>query len=559
MMPGDPLIGKTLGGRYEVLATIGSGGMATVYRARELALDRLVALKVLRPASEGEPIPGLADRFAVEAKVTAQLRHPNTVTLYDYGTLEGVPFMALELLEGLTLQQVMLRDRRLSWTRALSIGAQVARALREAHTLGLVHRDLKPSNIMLLSEGALGERVKLLDFGLVKSMGSTDALEASAPPEMTDKSLVLGSPPYMAPEQIRRVADPRGDVYSLGAVLYAAMAGRPPFVADKSFELIMKHLHDAPPELSSLVEVPPVVNAVVMRCLEKAPECRFQSMEELLVSMHHTVNGLGFGGLLVTERRSFGLPSPISGLHPVPARTPPLREPPALASGPMRTTTTPLQNPVARRTSTPAQSPAATPALVRTNTPLQSPATPRSTPLQSAMAPRITPRDSPAAPRRLTPGPVPARVSPKTPLQNPAAPRAMSARRVPAPSPPWTRLALSAALGLSGAGGGAFLAWLVLSPQAAQVRAPAHLPSVTVEPSPAAAAVPTTATPIPSPALPQVQPPALAAPPEGANAAVEAMLRPPPEARTPSTTRPPPSPGAQAAPAAYRADPYQAR
>lgn len=314
----DPLIGKTFSGRFEIVASIGAGGMGRIYRAIERRLDRAVALKVLRPRFDKDSDPSYASRFFFEAQMTAKLRHPNTVTLYDYGrSEEGIYFMALELLEGSTLQQTLVKEGPLSWPRAMAIGSQVARSLREAHQLGLVHRDLKPSNIMLLPEGPLGDRVKVVDFGLVKPITSSSAArQAPASIEITDEGVVLGSPLYMAPEQARKVIDPRGDVYSLGAVLFAIISGRTPFVGKRPFDLMMKHMHEQPPELRSLVDIPPLVNALVMRCLEKAPEARFQNMDELLVAMHQAVNGLGFGGLFVTQR-----PGP---WHSDPARKRPL-------------------------------------------------------------------------------------------------------------------------------------------------------------------------------------------------------------------------------------------
>ena len=296
----DPLIGKVLNGRFEIVAPIASGGMGQIYRAIQRPLDRVVALKVLNPNFDGSKDPNFEERFFLEALTTAKLRHPNTITLYDYGRSdEGIYFMALELVEGRTLQQILVQDGPMSWPRALCIGAQVARALREAHELGVVHRDLKPGNIMLVSEGPLGDRVKLLDFGLVKSIPLADA-PAEAPLDLTEASVVLGSPLYMAPEQAKKKIDARSDIYSLGAVMYAAMAGRTPFLGKKPFELMLKHLHEKPPELSRFADVPGAVNELVMRCLAKIPEMRFQNADALLLAMHQALSEQGIAGLFLT-------------------------------------------------------------------------------------------------------------------------------------------------------------------------------------------------------------------------------------------------------------------
>jgi eukaryotic-like serine/threonine-protein kinase len=286
----DSLVGTVLAGRYEIIARIGAGGMGRIYRAAQRSLDRLVALKVLNPSFASTGDPNFEERFFLEASMTARLRHANTVTIYDYGRSEGgLYFMALELLEGQTLKELLARGP-ISWPRALAIGAQVAGSLREAHRLGLVHRDLKPANIMLLEEGRLGDRVKLLDFGLVKHLAP---LAAEGQETLTAAGVVLGSPLYMAPEQTRAATDLRGDLYALGAVLFSAIAGRPPFLGNGPLQLMLKHQREAPPLLSALISVPESVNTLVMKCLEKAPEDRFQNADELLLAIRKALNDEG--------------------------------------------------------------------------------------------------------------------------------------------------------------------------------------------------------------------------------------------------------------------------
>ncbi len=286
---GDTLIGRTLNGRFSITDAIGAGGMGKVYKAMQAPLDRVVALKVLDPSFPSTKDPGFQQRFLREASLTSKLRHPNTVTVIDYGqTDDGIYYIAMEYLEGRTLAQVLTQTGPLPWSRVIAITQQVCRSLREAHSLGIIHRDLKPANIMLLNE-ADQDLVKVLDFGLVKSIGAPGEGELAVPnPEITQSGTFLGSPLYMAPEQARNVADARSDIYSLGVVMYQMLQGRPPFVARDHLELIFSHYKEPPPPFSSLrphVPVPQEIEAVVMRCLEKDPARRYQSMDEMLEAM----------------------------------------------------------------------------------------------------------------------------------------------------------------------------------------------------------------------------------------------------------------------------------
>ena len=308
----DPLIGKVLNGRFRVVDRIGAGGMGRVYKAVQEPIDRLVALKVLNPRYDGQKDPGFERRFFLEASMTAKLKHPNTITVHDYGrTDDGIYYIAMEYLEGETLQSV-LRRGPIAWPRALAIGGQIARSLREAHKLGMVHRDLKPANIMILSaEGTAGDLVKVLDFGLVKSfLGEKDAPapeedeEAALENEsLTQEGVLLGSPLYMAPEQARREADGRTDIYALGTVLFQCIAGRTPFQGRESIDILVKQVRETPPQLRQFAaKVPQEVNDLVMHCLEKSPDARFQSMEELLEAMRVALDGHGMSGTFIDPR-----------------------------------------------------------------------------------------------------------------------------------------------------------------------------------------------------------------------------------------------------------------
>ena len=308
----DPLIGQVLSGRFEIVAPLGVGGMGRVYKAVQRPLGREVALKVLNPRYDGTRDPGFERRFFLEASMTSKLKHPNTITVHDYGrTDDGIYYIAMEYIEGDTLQKVLAENGRLPWARALFVAGQVARSLREAHKLGLVHRDLKPANVMLQTEGTGGDTVKVLNFGLVKSFTPEKPKEDGDEVDrtgLTQAGVLLGSPLYMAPEQARGEADPRTDIYSLGIVMFQTMAGRPPFVSKESIDVIVKHIREKPPELRSMVpEVPVDVNALVMKCLEKEPAARFQSMDELLEAMRTATSGQGLSGAFADPRTASGI------------------------------------------------------------------------------------------------------------------------------------------------------------------------------------------------------------------------------------------------------------
>jgi len=301
---GDPLLGRVLNDKFRIVEVLGAGGMGRVYKAVQSPLERMVALKVLNPQySEGKD-PGFQKRFFMEAAVTSKLRHPNTVTIFDYGkTDDGVLYIAMEYLEGQTLAHLLANAGALPWLRALNVAQQVARSLREAHRVGLIHRDLKPANIMVLAQEDDHDLVKVLDFGLVKSFlpdrdGPQDV-------EITQAGVILGSPLYMAPEQARNVSDPRSDVYSLGVVMFQMMLGRPPFTAPQSIDVIFKHINEAPPSFTSIWathDVPRDVETLVMRCLNKRPEERFQSMDEMLEAIRRCASAAGHSGVFSAPR-----------------------------------------------------------------------------------------------------------------------------------------------------------------------------------------------------------------------------------------------------------------
>jgi formylglycine-generating enzyme required for sulfatase activity/tRNA A-37 threonylcarbamoyl transferase component Bud32 len=257
-------------GKYELLEEIGRGGFAVVYKARDIELDRVIALKVLKPYWTDEP--GFVTRFRREARVAARLRHPNIVTVHETGEAEGRLYIAMEYLPGRTLRRFLEAEGMLSLERALPILEQVADALDYAHAQGVVHRDVKPSNVVV-EETERGMRATLMDFGLVKAMAESAAL--------TSQGTLLGSPEYMAPEQAdpNRAAEigPATDRYALGIVAYQMLTGRVPFPGNTSATL-NAHLNLEPPEPQTICQdLSPEVAATLLKMLAKPPGDRFAS------------------------------------------------------------------------------------------------------------------------------------------------------------------------------------------------------------------------------------------------------------------------------------------
>ena len=263
-------------GQYRLREKIGQGGMGAVYRATHALLRRDTALKVLLP----DRVEGAgSSRFEREVKLTAQLTHPHTVAIFDYGrTPDGVFYYAMEYLDGGDLERVVEYAGPLPPARAVWILEQLCGALWEAHAMGLIHRDVKPSNVILCERGREGDFAKICDFGLVKD------LNASEDVALTNENALTGTPLYMAPEGIvsPQAVDARSDLYSLGALAHFLLTGAPVFTGKNMVEVCAAHLHQPPtaPSLSR-PDVPPELDAIVLRCLEKRAEARFASALEL--------------------------------------------------------------------------------------------------------------------------------------------------------------------------------------------------------------------------------------------------------------------------------------
>jgi eukaryotic-like serine/threonine-protein kinase len=255
--------GLVLAGRYEILAPLGRGGMAHVYRARHRGLDREVALKIIRARSDDATF---GERFAREARTAARLDHPGCIRVIDSGSAGGVRFLAMELLPGPSLRIDLDRDGAFDGDQVIPIARQLLDALAHAHDRGVLHRDVKPENVVWAD--ADHTRVVLIDFGLSR-------LEEDAP--LTATGACVGSPSYLAPERLRQLAyDGRADLYALGILLYELLAGERPFSGKSSLAIARKHLEEPPPPLAERrPDLPPALIALVDRALAKEPAERF--------------------------------------------------------------------------------------------------------------------------------------------------------------------------------------------------------------------------------------------------------------------------------------------
>jgi tRNA A-37 threonylcarbamoyl transferase component Bud32 len=291
-------IGQIIG-NHRVISLIGQGGMGAVYLAEHTILGRRAAIKILLP--ELSHNPELVQRFFVEARATAQLRHPAFVEVFDSGTLpDGSAYLAMEHLTGETLGERLSHQKSLPLPEALGLAREIAAGVGHAHRHGIVHRDLKPDNVFLATGGEGGGlRIKVLDFGIAKLTADPNASGGSR----TRTGMILGTPLFMAPEQCRGAGsvalDQRVDVYALGCILHLMLAGEPPFPLEGFGEIISAHLSTPPPPLRSRAPgVPPTVEALVLRMLAKRPEDRPASMEALIAELDPL---MAKGGTVVLE------------------------------------------------------------------------------------------------------------------------------------------------------------------------------------------------------------------------------------------------------------------
>ena len=279
MMRAGPMIEQI--GKYKILEKIGEGAMGEVYKAHDPVLNRFVAIKTI--SAELGADDTLRKRFEREAQSAARLNHPNIITVFDYGEEQGKIYMAMELLDGSDMKQAIARRAPLSLDDKLSIVDQVAEGLAFAHAHDIVHRDLKPANVHLLSNG----QAKIMDFGLARLGGS----------EMTRVGMVMGTPHYMSPEQVRgERADARSDVFALGCVFYELLTYRKPFDADSMHSVLFKVMQEEPPPVHDLAPgVPPVLAQVVERAMAKDASQRFQNASEFRSALHRAMQAVAAG------------------------------------------------------------------------------------------------------------------------------------------------------------------------------------------------------------------------------------------------------------------------
>ena len=266
--------GIVLGKRYEVLSKIGAGGMADVYKGRDLMLNRNVAIKVLK--KEFRVDESFVEKFRSEAQAAAGLTNPNIVNVYDVGEDRGLNYMVMELVEGITLKEYIHKKGKISYKETISIAIQICQGIGAAHAAGIIHRDIKPQNIIISQEG----KVKVTDFGIAKAMSSN-----------TTSSTVMGSVHYTSPEQAKgRYSDMRSDIYSMGITLYEMVTGDVPFDGDSAVNVAMKHLQEELPLPSDIVpDIPYSLEQIILKCTLKNAQRRYPNTQSLIADLKHSL------------------------------------------------------------------------------------------------------------------------------------------------------------------------------------------------------------------------------------------------------------------------------
>jgi len=319
----DKYLGTVLDGRYELLEILGTGGMAVVYKARDNRLNRLVALKILK-----EDLALDSDfrrRFKTESQAVAMLSSPNIVAVYDVGESDGVEYIVMELIEGITLKQYMNRKGKLNWKESLHFATQIAKALSHAHSRGIIHRDIKPHNIMILKDGS----VKVADFGIARLQGNKSST-------LTQEA--LGSVHYISPEQAKGAqVDARSDIYSVGVVLYEMLTSRLPFEGDNAVSVAIQHISSVPLSPREInYEIPPGLESITMKAMNPDPNLRYQTADEMLRDFEEFRKNpnmlFAYGGAAAAGYAAGGMtpPPPVAPppVAPPPRRPPERREPP---------------------------------------------------------------------------------------------------------------------------------------------------------------------------------------------------------------------------------------
>lgn len=290
-------IGMIIGDRYEILEKIGTGGMSDVYKAKDHKLNRFVAVKVLK--QEFSENANFVSKFRIEAQAAAGLMHPNVVNVYDVGEEEGIYYIVMELVEGITLKKYIEKKARLSVKEAISIAIQISMGIEAAHNNHIIHRDIKPQNVIISKEG----KVKVTDFGIAKAATSN-----------TITSNVMGSVHYTSPEQARGgYSDEKSDIYSLGITMFEMLTGRVPFNGETTVAIAIKHIQEEMPSPREYVsEIPISVEQIVYKCCQKSPDRRYQSMGELITDLKRSLMNPDEDFVRVTEPEEDGATKAIS-------------------------------------------------------------------------------------------------------------------------------------------------------------------------------------------------------------------------------------------------------
>jgi serine/threonine-protein kinase len=287
------MIGRIFLGRYEAVRLLGEGGMGKVYLARQLDLGRQVVIKVMHDHVAAEP--KFRDRFQRETLLMARFAHPYAVTLYDASLTDG-PCIVMEYIRGVNLESLLQKNGRFTPARVSRLVGQLCEVLQAAHDQGLIHRDLKPANLMVVDPDSPREKIKVMDFGLAKMVDA----EADAGYRASSAEFAVGTPGYICPEQVKGdPVDHRGDIYSVGVMMYELLTGRLPFVGPSSMDLMLAHATEMPPRFNTLnlpVVIPEPIEAVVFLCLEKSPDERPQTAREL-AELYETAVSLDSSGL----------------------------------------------------------------------------------------------------------------------------------------------------------------------------------------------------------------------------------------------------------------------
>lgn len=294
------MIGRVFLGRYEALRLLGEGGMGKVYLARQLDLGRQVVIKVMHDHVASEP--KFRDRFQRETLLMARFTHPYAVTLYDASLTDG-PCIVMEYIRGVNLESLLQKNKRLTPARVGRLISQLCEVLQAAHDQQLIHRDLKPANLMVVDHDSPREKIKVMDFGLAKLVDQQAATEYRS----SSADFAVGTPGYICPEQVKGdPVDHRGDLYSVGVMIYELLTGRLPFIGPSSMDLMLAHATEMPPRFADLglpVAIPEPVEAVVFLCLEKDPAERPQTAREL-AELYETAMGFDQSGMLGFDAQS---------------------------------------------------------------------------------------------------------------------------------------------------------------------------------------------------------------------------------------------------------------